>query len=141
MKVLIILFFTFLTNHVNAQIPSTQDSVEVKCDKVFTRCEEAPSLKHGTKSYQNLLTNYLTEKKQFPTTGRALFYLVISKTGEVLEINVRESSITNIEGIISAIKTFPNEWRPGKQNNHIVCSYQKIEIKVLKDKIKLIIVD
>ena len=137
MKLSIILFLACFTSYGYAQIASTQDSVESQCDKVFTRCEEPPSIKKGIAFYQKLLTNYLKEKKQFPTSGSAILTLIISNTGKVIEIKSRESTVNNIEGLVSAMETFSNVWRPGRQYNRVVCSYIRMKINVSRNKLKI----
>lgn len=131
MKPFFIFFLLFLTMQSRAQKSTSQDSIDIKCEKVFTMCEKPPSLKHGINSYQKLLTNYLLEKGQFPAAGKVSLYLVVSKLGEILDVVVQKNSSGVIDSLVSALKSFPNEWKPGKQNNHIICAYRQIEIEIL----------
>lgn len=137
MKSFLFLSMMLFVMSVYAQDNQQKDITDTQCDKVFTRCEEPPSLKNGTKEYQKLLTDYLNEKNQLPTEGSATFYLIISKTGEVLDVKIRENSIKEVENLVSAIKNFKNEWKAGKQNKRLVCAYVRVEIGANHNKIKV----
>jgi|GEM_PF-6718185 len=114
-----------------AQNQEAQDSAEVICETIFTKCEEPPYPKNGIDSFQIVLNNYLKETGQMPLNGKAKIYFVVPDAGNIFNISLAENTIGETSGrLVNALKKYSGEWVPGRQNKHVVCAYGKIEVEV-----------
>ena len=106
-------------------------------DKIFTRVENIASLKISNERFEDTLTSYLKAKKAFFNNEKIRFIFIVTTQSKIFDLTTDSGEIKNETIVREAIVNFSNLWAPAKQNGRFVCSYVRLEINIVDDKLHI----
>jgi hypothetical protein len=110
-------------------------------DIYFVSVQLAAIFNNGESAFEDSLTSYLKRENLSIKNGEARFKMIVTKSGQVLDIQKTNGTISKETEIMKAILTIPNLWIPAKQNSHSVCSFVSIDINISNKKLSVTLLD
>ncbi len=104
-------------------------------DRIFVSVEVDADFKNGQPAFEDTLTTYLKGHNQSIGRGEAKFRLLVTKFGQVLEVEKTDGSLSNEAAITKVLFSIPDMWIPAKQNGRAVCDWTKIDITISHKKL------
>ena len=107
------------------------------CEMVFKTVQHFPSLKISTEAFEDTLLTELKSKK-FPLKDNEIIYKFVVTTGSKIdELTVDSGSVAREKVLEEAILHFAELWKPATQNGYEVCSYVKLKVQFVANKISI----
>lgn len=108
------------------------------CDnKFFEKCQTPVEFKYDKKTLEDSLTNYLTESNSQLQTGKAIFQFILAKDSMVYSVKQIAGNMVGDSSIIKALRQTAGLWTVGKQNSYLICSYVRLEVEFIDDKVRV----
>ena len=122
----------------NAKDPTSGKILDSLCDnKFFEKCEIPVDFKYGKKALEDSVTNYLKEINSEVPNGKATFLFIVAKDGNAYNVKKMSGNILNEWNIIKALEHTAGLWTIGKQNSYLICSYVRLEVEVIENRVKV----
>ena len=117
---------------------STEQTLKTVCDnKFFEKCEIPVDFKYGKKSMEDSMTSYLKGNDFQFDSGRAIFMFIVAKNSKIYDVRKISGSIADESNIIKALQQTANLWTVGKQNSYLICSYVRLEVEFIDNRVKV----
>ena len=101
-------------------------------DRIFTKVEVPPVVKGGEAALaEHILSYYKNEQQKL--SGSAIYYFVLSKSGEITGITRRQGGLSSPEIFVKALNASRQLWEPAVQNDRKVCFEVKLNVTFTKE--------
>ena len=133
-----ILFPSALFSQTIDKDSTTDQILKSLCDgyKFFQKCEIPVDFKYGKKAVEDSMTNYLkANNSQFQNGKKATFLFVVAKDANLYNIEMKSGNISSDSSIIKAMQQTGGLWEVGKQNSYPICSYVRLEVEFIDDRV------
>ena len=143
MRETLYLVFTILIPAISFSQTTDKDStaeqiLDALCNnKFFEKCEIPVDYKYGKKALEDSMTNYLKETNSQFQNGKATFLFIVAKDSKVYNIEKISGSIASESNLIKALQQTAGLWTVGKQNSHPICSYVKLEVESIDNRVRV----
>lgn len=144
---LCLLLLFFLPFGAGAQAIARADSLELSViqedcgERIFTKVEKLPSLRKGTKNFEDTLTACLKSINEFKNGASCVFRFLVTTKSHLLLIE-KETIVDTKEDIIRSILTsYSYMWKSAIQNGRMVCAYVRLKIDIANDKLNITVMD
>jgi hypothetical protein len=105
--------------------------------KIFIRVETLPSLKKGTATLSDSITNYISSRDASFNNTAVTFMFIVGAKGGLFELGNMGKHIPNETILKNALLFYSDMWVPAIQNLHIVCAYVHCEMKFEGNKLSI----
>ena len=134
----LIFFFIPTLSFSQATDDSTKLTLKIECDnKIFDKCEIPVDFKYGKQTLADSLTSYFKGINSPFENGRATFLFILAKNSKVYAVRKIAGNIPDESNIITALQQTGDLWTVGKQNSYLICSYVRLEIEFIDDRVKV----
>jgi len=133
-----ILFPAVLFSQTTEKDSTSEQTLRSLCDgyKFFEKCEIPVDFKYGKKAVEDSMTNYLkATNSQIQNGKKATFLFVVAKDANVYNVEIKSGNISSDSSIIKAMQQTGGLWEVGKQNSYLVCSYVRLEVEFIDDRV------